>query len=336
MPVFPNITTDLVLVATRRAAMLRVAALSAAAAGLPAFAQQEFPTRPITIIVPFPPGSATDNVMRPLAYEVQKLLGQSVVIDNRPGAQGILGTQIGAHAKPDGYTLIAGSSTTLAASVGLFKSLPYEPLKDFQPVAGVGSTMQIYIVRADFPANDLAGFVAQAKKQSAPFAAGYGSSSAQVAIAMLEQSTGAKFSAVPYKGTQQAMTDLIGGVVPMVVVDVGGALPHLKNGTLKALAVTGATRSTSAPNVPALVETYPGAELKTWIALVAPAGTPAPIVAKLHGAIDQALATPSLREKFTTVATEIDMQTPESQAQRMRADAKRWLELIRLAGIKPE
>ena len=161
---------------------------------------QDYPSRPVTIVVGFPAGSATDNLFRPVAVALQAGLGQPVIIDNKPGANGVVATQYVARAKPDGYTLLAGSSTTLAANVGLFKSLPYDPIKDFEPIAGLGSTSMMFMVRADSPAKDLKSFLALAGKEASPMPVAYGSSSAQVALAMFAKATGVQFTPVPYKG----------------------------------------------------------------------------------------------------------------------------------------
>ena len=322
---------------SRRALQALLASLWIAAGFGPAsgFAQ-DYPSRPITIIVGYPPGSSTDNVVRPLAVALQKSLGQNVIVDNRVGANGVVATQIGAHAKPDGYTLLAGSSTTLAANVGLFKSLPYDPIKDFQPVAGLGSTSMMFMVRADFPAQDLKSFLALARTQSSPMAVAYGSSSAQVALALLSRISGVKFTGVPYKGTPQAITDLLGGQFPMAIVDVGNGVQQIKSGRLSAWAISGATRSVSAPDVATLAETWPNTQLVTWIGLVAPAGTPMPVVEKLHGAISAALATPEIKQQFAAVATEIEPVSPQELGKRMQRDQLQWIELIRAAGIQPE
>ena len=314
------------------------AALTLAAALSPvgAFAQADFPSRPITIIVPYGPGSATDNTARPIAQALSKSLGQSVIIDNKAGANGVIGTQAGARAKPDGYTLLVGSSTTLAANAGLFKTLPYDTQKDFQAVSGLGSTSMMFLVRSDFAAKDIKSFLAYASKQSAPVPVAYGSSSAQVALALLTKISGVKFTAIPYKGTPQAITDLLGGQVPVAIVDVGNGVPHLKSGKANALAVSAATRSTAAPEVPTLAETWPGTQLVTWIGLVAPAGTPMPIVEKLNAAITSALASPEVRQQYAAAVTEVEPVSHQELTRRMQRDRTLWLELIKEAGIQPE
>ena len=320
----------------KHAGLAALQACAVAFTSMPGAHAQEYPVRAITIVVPFPAGSATDNLIRPLAATLQTTLGQPVVIDNKPGANGVVASQLVARAKPDGYTLLAGSSTTLAANVGLFKSLPYDPIKDFEPVAGMGSTSMMFMVRADHPAKDLKSFVALASKEANPMPVAYGSSSAQVALAMFSKATGVKFTPVPYKGTPQAITDLLGGTIPMAIVDVGNGVPHVKSGKLTALAISNTSRSVSAPNVPTLAETYPGTELVTWIGLVAPAGTPQPIVEKLWTAINAALATADIKEKFAAISTEVEPVAPKELARRMQRDQVRWIDLIKAAGIQPE
>lgn len=297
---------------------------------------QDYPARPITIVVPYGPGSSTDNTVRPIAVALQKLLGQTVVIDNRAGANGVIGTQFGSRAKPDGYTLLAGSSTTLAANVGLFKNLPYDPQKDFQAVAGLASTSMMFMVRSDFPAKDLKSFLAFANQQTMPMPVAYGSSSAQVALALLSKMSGVKFIGIPYKGTPQAITDLIGGQVPLAIVDVGNGVPQIKSGRAIALAISGAMRSVSAPQVPTLAESWPGTQLVTWIGLVAPAGTPLAIVDKLNLAVTTALALPEVVQQFATISTEIEPVGHAELTKRMQRDQTQWLELIKAAGIQAE
>ena len=311
------------------AALLAIGLLTAAQA-------QDYPSRPITIVVPYGPGSATDNVVRPVALALQKALGQTVIVDNKAGANGVIGTQFGARAKPDGYTLLAGSSTTLAANVGLFKTLPYDPQKDFAPVAGMASTSMMFVVRADFPAKDVKAFLAYAAKQPNPVPVAYGSSSAQVALTLLTKLSGVKFSGIPYKGTPQAITDLLGGQVPVAIVDVGNGVPQIKAGRLTALAISGTARSVSAPDVPTLAETWPGTQLVTWIGLVAPAGTPPAVIEKLDRAVAAAMAAPEMKQQFAAIATEIDPASHTELGQRMQRDQVQWLELIKAAGIQPE
>ena len=297
---------------------------------------QDYPARPISVVVPYPAGSFTDNVMRPVAAALAKSLGQNVLIDNRVGAQGVVGTQFAARARADGYTLLIGSSTSLAANVSLFKSLPYDPLKDFQPVAGLAYTSMMFMVRPDSPAKDLKSFLELARREANPMPAGIGSSSAQVGLALLSKVSGVKFTPISYKGTPQVLTDLIGGVVPLGVVDVGNGVAQMKGGRLLPLAISGSSRSVSAPEVPTLGETWSGTQLVSWVGLMAPAGTPMSIVDRLHAAVNEALASAEMKKTFAAMATEIEPVTPQALRARMERDVLQWGELIRAAGIAPE
>lgn len=320
----------------RRAAIACIATCLAGAL-VPACARaQDYPSRAVTIVVPYGPGSYTDNVVRPVAVALQKALGQPVVIDNRAGANGVIGSQFVARAKPDGYTLLAGSATTLAANVGLFKALPYDPIKDFVPVAGIASTSMMFMVRPDFPARDLKSFLAHAGLQSLPLSVGYGSSSAQVALAQIAKVSNTRFNGVPYKGTPQAITDLIGGQVPVAIVDVSNGVPQMKAGKLLALAISGAQRSSAAPEVPTLGELFPGTQLVTWIGLVAPAGTPQAVVDRLNQAVTAVITSPESRQQLAALSTDVEPMTAQDMGRRMQRDQIHWLELIRAAGIQAE
>lgn len=321
---------------TRREAVISIAA-GIATAVLPTMAHsQDYPSQPVTIIVPYGPGSYMDSVIRPFAQALQKTLGQTIIVDNKGGANGVVGSQYAARAAPDGYTLLVGSTTTLAANAGLFKSLPYEPLKDFTPIAGLASTSMMLMVRSDFPAHDIKGFLAHAGKQSEPLAIGYGSSSAQVALAQLSKVSGLNLMGVPYKATPQALTDLVGGQVPAAIVDVSNGIPHIQSGRLVALAISGEKRSAAAPGVPTLGEIFPGVQLVTWIGLVAPAGTPEPVLAKLGAATTEALNAPDFKRQLESLSTELDPMTAQEMRERMERDRTQWLDLIKEAGIEPK
>lgn len=319
---------------TRRAAVISIAA-GIASAVLPGMAHsQDYPSQPVTIIVPYGPGSYMDSVIRPFAQALQKTLGQTIIVDNKGGANGVVGSQYAARANPDGYTLLVGSTTTLAANAGLFKSLPYEPLKDFVPIAGIASTSMMLMVRSDFPAQDIKGFLDHAGKQSEPLAIGYGSSSAQIALAQLSKVSGLNLMGVPYKATPQALTDLVGGQVPAAIVDVSNGVPHIQSGRLAALAISGEKRSAAAPDVPTLGEIFPGVQLVTWIGIVAPAGTPQPVLAKLGDATTEALNAPDFKRQLESLSTELDPMTAQEMRERMERDRTQWLELIKEAGIE--
>lgn len=316
-------------------AVLRAALVSLALAACAASAQ-EYPTRPITIIVPQPAGSASDNVTRPIAQALNETLGQPVVVENKAGAAGMIGMQQAARAKPDGYTFVIVSNTTMAANPSMFRKLPYDPEKDFAPVALLGRTSMMYIVRSDFPAESMEALVAEAKRRNAPLNAGYGSSTAQVALNMLTTATGMSVTAVPYQGTPKLTVDLLGGQVDMAVVDVGAGVVQARTGKVRPLAVASSRKLETAGNVPTLAEKHPGVFMDTWIALAAPAGTPAAVIQKVNAAVRAAARRPEVQQAFQTVAIDLATSTPSELDAMIKADQQKWPKLIRDAGIQPE
>ena len=309
------------------AAVMLAAATSAGAA-------EDFPNRPVTLVAPYPAGSATDNVARPLAQALTEILGQSVIVDNRAGAQGVIGADHVARSKPDGYTLLVGS-TTMFVSKSLFKNVPFDP-GSFQPVSGVGSTSMMLLVRAESPIKSVAELIEAAKSGREHVTVGFGSASAQVVLAMLTNATGAKVTPIAYRGTPQTLTDLAGGQVAAGIVDIGNGLAQVKSGRLRPLAISAKKRSSAAPTVPLLSETYPGAALETLIAVVAPAGTPPAVVERLDKAIRAALAKPEVKTAFAATTTEVlPLATPEL-VQLLKTDLPQWQSLIKTAGIEPQ
>jgi tripartite-type tricarboxylate transporter receptor subunit TctC len=323
----------------RRSLLGAAAAAGAAAPHCAARAQAAapaYPSRPIALVVPYGPGSSTDNVARPVAQGLQQVLGQPVVIDNRAGASGLIGTQFAARARPDGYTLLVGSSTTLAANLGLFRTLPYDPVRDFVPVAGMARTSMIVLVRPDFAGRDMQGLLAMARAAAAPLPVAHGSASAQVGLAQLSQVSGVTFTPVPYRDTPQLLAGLMGGQVAVGLVDVGNAVPYLRDGRLIGLATSAPTRTAFTPEVPALAELWPDTQLVTLLGLVAPAGTPPAIVARLEQAVATVMARPEIRQAFATMGTEIDATSQAELARRLERDRTLWVALVRLAGIEPQ
>ncbi len=296
---------------------------------------QDFPSRSVTLVAPYPAGSATDNVARPLAIALQAILGQAVIVDNRAGAQGVIGADFVARSKPDGYTLLVASSAMFAGA-GLVKNLPYDPMTAFQPVSGIGSTSMMFMVRADSPVKTVADLIQSGKNQSAPLAIGFGAPSAQVTLAMFASASGSNVTPVPYRGTPQALTDLAGGQIPVAVVDIGNGVAQIKAGRLRALAISARNRSSAAPDVPVLSETLKGAVLETLIAVVAPVGTPPAVVEKLDQAIRQALTRPEVKAAFATITTEVVPVATAELLQMLKTDTPKWHALIKAAGIEPQ
>jgi tripartite-type tricarboxylate transporter receptor subunit TctC len=297
---------------------------------------QTYPNKPVKLVVPFPAGSATDQVARVIGAELQAALGQPFVVENKPGAQGSIAATEVARAAPDGYTLMVGTNTPLAANPSLFKKLNYDPAKDFAPVARLSTISFMIMVRPDFPAKSFKEFLAHAKANPGKLSAGYGSAGSQVSQAMLRSMGGIDFIDVPYKGLPQAITDVLGGQISFTFADLANALAQIKGGKLRGIAVTSAKRSALAPDVPAIAEELSGYELIAWFALVAPAGTPAPVVARLHEITAASLAKPEVAARFAALGTDVAPMNPEQLAAFIKSEIVKFGRLAKEAGIQPE
>src|SRR5688500_14520859 len=258
---------------------------------------QTYPARAVKLVVPFPAGSATDQIARVVGQQLQENLGQPFVVENKPGAQGAIAATEVARAAPDGYTLMVGTNTPLAANPSLFRKLSYDPAKDFAPVARLGTISFMIMVRPDFPAKNFKEFLSHAKANPGKLSAGYGSAGSQVSQAMLRSMGRIDFIDVPYKGLPQAITDVLGGQISFTFADMANALAQIKGGKLRGIAVTSQKRSALAPDVPAIAEELRGYELIAWFALVAPAKTPAPIVSQLNDVTVKSLAKPEVKAR---------------------------------------
>jgi tripartite-type tricarboxylate transporter receptor subunit TctC len=309
--------------------------LLAVLAGSPALAQT-YPAKPVRLVVPFPAGSATDQVARLMGAQLQESLGQPFIVENKAGAQGGIAAAEVARAAPDGYTVMVTTNTPQAANVSLFKKLNYDPVKDFAPIARLGTTSFMLMVRPDFPAKDLKGFLEQVRKQPGKLSAGYGSAGSQVSLAMLKSMGKLDVVEVPYKGIPQAITDTMGGSLAFTFVDLGNAIAQAKGGKLRGLGVTSAKRTPLAPDQPAIAEELPGYELIAWFALVAPAKTAPDVVQKLHGASVNALGKPDVKERFATIGVDVAPQGPAELAKFIQSEIAHWAKLVKLANIQPE
>ena len=295
---------------------------------------QTWPSHPVKLIVPFPAGSATDQVARLTGAELQAALGQPFVVENKAGAQGAIAAAEVAKAAPDGYTILVTTNTPQAANVSLFKKLSYDPVKDFAPIARLATTSFMLMVRDDYPARTLKEFLAHSRSKSQ--SAGYGSSGSQVSLALLRSMGKLDVLDVPYKGIPQAVTDTLGGTVAFTFVDLGNAMAQAKGGKLRGLAVTSAKRTPLAPDLPALAEELPGYELIAWFALMAPVKTSRDVIGKVHGAAAAALAKPAVKEKFGAIGTDVAPLDPAQLAKFIDAEIAHWARLVKLAGIQPE
>ncbi len=297
---------------------------------------QAWPEKPVRMIVPFPAGSATDSAARLIGQQLQAAFGQAFVADNKPGAGGnIAGAEV-ARAAPDGYTLLFSSNSAVASNVALLKSMPYDPLKDFSPVAGITQTMLVLMVKPSFPAATLAEFIAQAKARPGKLNAGFGSSSSQVSVAMLNKLAGIETASIPYKGIPLAVTDVIGGTLDFTFVDLGNAIAQSKGGQLKALGVTSEKRNPLVPDWPTIASTVPGFDITAWFAVVGPANLPKPVVDKLHAAIIAALDKPDVKERFAAIGMAPMPLAPDELRAFMASEIGKWRRLVKQSNVEPE
>lgn len=311
---------------------LLAATLVLVAGSSPGFAQM-YPDKIIKLVVPFPAGSTVDALSRFLAEELRKGLGQTVIVENQGGADGILAAQAVKRAAPDGYTIMVSTSSPHAANPALYASLPYDPAKDFEAVATVMRVPQILVVRKDFPADDVAGVVRVAKERGS-LNFGTGNTASHVLGELLRSTAKIQMTPVPYRGMPQVMQDLAGGQVDLTFTDRNLAVPLIDKGLIKALAITDTARLPSLPNVPTMAEAgYKGVELAAWAGVFVPAKTDAAIVDRLNREINRVLATPQAQEFIAKLgATTISMTPAEFRAFHA-AEIARWGKLVDMAGI---
>jgi tripartite-type tricarboxylate transporter receptor subunit TctC len=297
---------------------------------------QEYPSRPIRVVVPFSPGGAVDGPMRAIADQLSKRLGVGVIVDNKPGAGATIGTDVVAKSPPDGYTLLLASQTN-AISATLYAKLPYDPIEDFTPISLIGREPGVVVVNPSLPVKTLQELIAYVKERPGKidYASSGNGSGQHLFTALLASMTGMKMNHVPYRGSGQATTDLIGGQVQMAIPGTAGMVGHIRAGKLRALAVTGATRSPQLPDVPTVMESgVPGYEAYVWMGLLAPKGTPAPIVDKLQREVVHALSTDEVKTYLANAGIEIVGSTPAQFGAFFRAEKERWAKVIRETGAK--
>jgi tripartite-type tricarboxylate transporter receptor subunit TctC len=319
--------------ATRRFALLSAAMLCVGAAQA-----QSYPTKPIKAIVPFAAGSATDQIGRAFAARMSETLGQTIVVENKAGVNGMLGADAVAKAAPDGYTILIGTNSTNAALKSLMKKLPYDQDTAFVPVGYMGSVPLIMAVNNDVPAKTLREFVDLAKAKPGHVTFASASTSQLVSSEMLASMAGIQMTNVPYKSGPAAMTDLIGGQVMMFSADFAVTLPQVKAGKIRGLAVTSTQRSAAIPELPTVNEALglKDYELIAYFAVFAPAGTPAEIVNKLNQAINAAAQSKDIQERFASIGFATEPGSPEALAQRSRLETAKWAKAIREAKIEPQ
>jgi len=321
---------------SRPSVVLSLWAFSLLSAGTLAFAQDAYPSRPVMIINPWTAGGPAEAIIRPIAEKLTQRMGQNFVVDNRGGANGTIGATAVARAKADGYTLLFSHVGPIAISPSLPNKPPYDSVKDFAPITQISSGPTALVVRADFPAKTLADLTNYAKKN--PGKVSYGSvgigSTTHLAGATLAQMTGTDMIHIPYKGSSQINTDLLGGQITSAFVNVAGVISLIQDGKLRPLAVSTTRRAAVLPDVPAVAETLPGFEVNSWFGLMAPAGTPPAIVSKLHAEVVQILKMPDIALRMKDNGLDPEGTTPEAYAAKIKGDITRWAASIKAADIK--
>jgi tripartite-type tricarboxylate transporter receptor subunit TctC len=305
-------------------------------AGFPA-AAQDYPSRPIMLIVPFPPGGGNDAMARIIADKLSTSLGQQVVVDNRGGAGGLIGTRAAAKAAPDGYTLLLGHTGTLGINPSLYQNAGYDPRKDFAAIGLIASMPLAFLAYPPSPVRSMADLIAQAKKE--PGKLNIGSSpkgtGSHLCAELFMSLAGVQMNLIPYKGTAQSITDLVGGHVTVACNIIPPAFGNIKAGTLRALAVTSTQRSPLLPDVPTVAESgLPGFEAVLYYGLLAPAGTSAPIVARLNKELRAALAADDVKQRIAADAAEPMLSSPDEHARLLDRDETKWAQLIKKLQLK--
>jgi tripartite-type tricarboxylate transporter receptor subunit TctC len=320
---------------TRRPLLLAGATAGLFARGARA---QAYPTRPVRMIVPFPPGGPTGVLARIIGDAMAEPLGQTVVIDNRGGAGGTIGAQAAAQAAPDGYSVFFGTAGTHGINSALYQRLPYDPVADFAAAVLLATSTNVLIVGAATPWRTLAEFLAAAKARPGTISVAHGGNgtSVHMTVELLRMTAGIDVTPIPYRGGGPALTDLIGGQVPAMVDGLPAAMPHIREGRVRALAVSSAARSPVAPEVPAFAETIPGFEALAWWGLFVPRGTPPDAIAALNTAANRALATPALAARLRDLGAEPGGGPPQQFEAIVAAELAKWPPVVRATGARPD
>jgi tripartite-type tricarboxylate transporter receptor subunit TctC len=315
----------------------RVLAFALLAMAAPACAQ-DFPSRPVTIVVGYTPGATSDLVARTIGERLNAAWGQSVIVDNRSGVSGNIAATYVARAQPDGYTLMVGTDAMMTSNIYLYKNIPFDPVKDFAPVIYAGANIICLAAHTDFPARSVADVIAYAKAN--PGKLNYGSSGTasphHLAGELLRQKTGIDIVHVPYRGGGATINDLLGGHIKVAFLSLSTAVPHLSTGKIRILAVVEKTRYEAMPDVPTIGETVPGFEMSSWHGIFAPAATPALLLARLNAAIRNVLVTDAVKEKLAALGVAVATSTPEELADIVKRGLAARGELVKAANIQPE
>ena len=296
----------------------------------------DYPTRPVRIIVPFGAGSATDVVARTIGQNLAAALGQAMVVDNRAGANGTIGAELAAKSPKDGYTLLMSTNTPSAAAPSLMKKINYDPVRDFAPIARIGTIAFVLVTNPSLPARSMKELIALAKQQPGKLTAGSGSAGSLVPVFMLQQMAGIELNHIPYKSIPPALADVISGQISMVYADMVTGSPQVKSGKVRALGVTSKKRDPLLPDVPAIAETVKDFELIAWFALFAPAGTPRAILDRFAAEAQTILARGDVRERFAVMGIQVAPLKPAELGAFQKSELAKWARLARAANIIPE
>lgn len=312
-----------------------LAAAVLALAGAPA-AAQTYPTKPIRVVVPYPPGGSGTIIARLLGQKLTEAWGQQVIVDSRPGASGMIGAEIVAKSPPDGYTLLHGYTSEVAINVSLFRKMAYDPMRDFAPIALTGVVPMILLVHPSVPVKTVKDLIALAQRSPGEmtYASAGPGSPAHLAHELLNRAGKVRMIHVPYKGAAPALIDLLGGHVFTYFSGMPPAMPHVHAGKLRGLAVSTAQRSAAAPDIPAVSETVPGFDVPTWFSLLAPAGTPREVIARLNEATVRGLNDPAIKPKLAQLGAETSSMNADQTAAFLRAEVEKYAKVVKDSGLK--
>ena len=319
--------------------LLALVILASATTSISVYSQAAYPNRPIKMISPFPPGGASDALARLVASKLGEGLGQTVTVDNRAGASGNIGHEAAAKSQPDGYTLLLSNSSSVVTNPHLFKKLPFDPLSDFAPISMVASAGQVLVVHPSVPATTIAELTAFAKANPNKLNFGSGGKGIQSHISgeMYKSAVGVDIVHIPYKGTVQAVTDLLAGQIQIVFSDMAPALPHIKSGKLRAIAVTSSQRSASLPDVPTISESgLPGFSSGVWWSVLGPKGTPVEIVNRINSEIGKMMQSADVREAYAKLGITPQHSTPSKVLENIRAESPVMAKILKAAGVEAE
>jgi tripartite-type tricarboxylate transporter receptor subunit TctC len=300
-------------------------------------AEQPFPTKPIRFVVPFAPGGSTDTLARTLGIKLSDYFAQQIVVDNRPGASGNIGMELVSRAPPDGHTIVLGYIANLAIMPSLYEKMPFDPLKDFEHITLLATSPNVLVAHPSVAANNLKELLALAKTKPLNFASAGMASVGHLTGEYLNMLAGVKINHIAYKGSGQAITDLLGGHVQLMYSGFSSTMPHIKSGKLRPIAQTGERRSPALPEVPTIAESgFPGFEATAWYGVHAPATTPRPIVNRLNKEIVRSLKEPDVVSRLSALGFEIEGTSPERYADYIKSEILKWAKVVKASGAKPE